>query len=327
VPLGSGKMTTVITAAAIGFVLAASAAYLLEYLDDSIKSPDDIRRVCDLPTLAGIATINPGAEEGSLITRSQPRSPISEAFRIFRTGIQFSSVDKPRRKLLITSANPGEGKSTTAANLAVVMAQAGHKVLLIDADLRRPTQHKIFNLSQQYGLTTLLLQSQMTDTTYNLTLPSGNYTQETDEEGLYVLVSGPIPPNPSELLGSVRMKAALDVLAAGFDILIIDSPPVLALADAIVLGTQTDGVILVTLAKKTRQRQLKQAADKLREVNAHLIGVVINRVSTKGGVYDYYYYQSSYYPDEPVVEKKVEFAHKKRGINGMGSLEKLRKKA
>lgn len=314
-PINSNKATTILTAAAIGFVLAAGAAYLLEYLDDSVKTPSDVKQVSDLPTLAGIASIKLEDEYDKLITQKQPRSPISEAYRILRTSIQFSSVDKPRRKLLVTSSSPAEGKSVTAANLATVIAQAGYNVLLVDADLRRPMQHNLFDLSPMPGLTTLLLESNIIDNTYHIPLPVDKFIQRTSVANLHLLASGVIPPNPSELLGSVRMKAALDVLSAGYDFIIIDSPPVLALADSIVLSTQIDGVILVAQAKKTKRKQLKMTVDRLREVDAHIIGVTLNRVSSKGDEYTYYYYQGKEYQNFP-LEKRDAFFLNGRRANG-----------
>jgi capsular exopolysaccharide synthesis family protein len=224
-------------------------------------------------------------------------------------------VDHPRRKLLITSPSPAEGKSVTAANLATVMAQAGYNVLLIDADLRRPMQHNLFDLSPTPGLTTLLLEPNITDDPYNVQLPLEKFIQRTTVSNLHLLASGVIPPNPSELLGSVRMKAALERLSVGYDFLIIDSPPVLGLADSIVLSTQTDGVVLVAQAKKTKRKQLKLTVEGLREVDAHLIGVTLNRASAKGDGFTYYYYQSNDYHNIP-FEKRDAFILNRKRANG-----------
>jgi non-specific protein-tyrosine kinase len=300
VPVGPNRLMTILTAAAIGFVLAAGAAYLLEYLDDTIKTPDDIKRVSDLPTLAGIARIKVEDGESPLVTQRQPRSPTSEAFRVLRTGVQFSNIDEQGGSLLVTSANPSEGKSVTAANLAVVMAQAGGSVLLVDADLRRPTQHKIFELSKNQGLTNVLLEMDLADDGGKLHSLLQQMAQPTGTKGLSVLTSGPIPPNPSELLGSAKMKKLLATLGEHYDFVIVDSPPVLAVTDAVVLGTQADGALLVTDSGRTRRNQLKQSVDSLREVNAHLIGVTLNRLTPKSdGYYYYYYYRDSYYNREP----------------------------
>jgi len=296
-PVGPRVETTVLVAAAIGFTLAVAAAYLLEYLDDSIKAPEDITRVSGLPTLAGIARISDDGDTGKLITLSQPRSPTTEAYRILRTGIQFSSVDNPdQNRLMVTSPNPAEGKSLTIANLSIVMAQAGHNVLIIDADLRRPVQHKLFRLPQKGGLTTLMLEARLSSGKDQMLAALKRVIQPTSVEGLHVLTSGPIPPNPSEMLGSAKMEMTLGVLSEQYDYVVIDSPPVLAVTDAIVISRRTDGVLIVVDASRTRGAQLKQASEQLISSNAHMIGAVLNRLSPKSdSYYSYYNYRHSYY--------------------------------
>ena len=296
-PIGPDRLLTVLTAAAIGFVLAAGAAYLLEYLDDTVKTPDDIKHLVNLPTLAGIAQIKMEEVDGGLVTARQPRSPVSEAYRLLRTGIQFATVDSPSRSLLITSANPTEGKSLTAANLAVVMAQAGYSVLLVDADLRRPTQHTIFPVSRENGLTNLLLMPHLEDETAESRALFAAALQPSGESGLWVLPSGPIPPNPSELLGSSKMKAVLAQLMARFDVLIVDSPPSLAVTDALVLSGLLDAALLVVDAGTTRRTHLKQAVEKLREANIRLIGATLNRLTPHSDGYHYYYARQRYYEE------------------------------
>lgn len=301
-PIGPEVVTTVVTAAAIGLTLAVAAAYLLEYLDDTVKTPADIERVAELPTLAGIAKYTTNSEDRyALITRTQPRAPVSEAFRSLRTGIMFANVDKPVRSLLVTSPNPVDGKSISAANLGVVMAQAGNRVLIIDADLRRPVQHKIFGLKNNAtGLTSLLLAMivqhdprLMTEVVVDLTEGA---IHETQQEGLFLLNSGPTPPNPAELVGSAKMAQLLEVLSALFDIVIVDSPPVLAVTDAIILSTRVDGVALLANSGSTRRNQLEQAVTQLKKVNANVIGIILNRLSARTG--GYYYYGGSYYRED-----------------------------
>lgn len=308
-PIGPNSGMTIMTAAAIGFVLAVSAAYVLEFLDNTIKNPDDINEAAGLPTLSGIAWIKaPDGEEEDqipeyrLIAAEHPRSPISEAYRVLRTGIQFASLNTHNNTLLLASARPSEGKSSTAANLGVVMAQAGKRVLIVDADLRRPVQHKIFGAIQELGLTRLLLafddKADRSNGCWNVV---EKYVQKTKVAGLSLITSGPIPPNPSEMLDSITMRHLLDMLSDRFDTVILDSPPVLAVTDAVVLGSRVGSVLLVVDAGKTRRQQLKQCVDKMRGVNANLVGVVLNRVSRKGGVYGYYYYyqyEMLYYIDE-----------------------------
>ena len=189
-----------------------------------------------------------------------------------RTNIQFSSVDKPIRSLLVTSSGPGEGKSTTTANLAVVLAQTGQRVIVVDTDLRRPVQHKVFGVPNNVGMTTALLAGE------NVSLE--NYLQPTEIETLSVLTSGPIPPNPSELLGSHRMENLVSTLAQSADIVLFDSPPVLAVTDAVVMARHMDGVLLVADAGHTNQHALALAAGELQKSGVNLLGVALNRLDT-----------------------------------------------
>jgi len=328
-PIGPNVWATVLPAAAVGFALAAAAAYLLEYLDDRIKTANDVERICGLTTLASITRIKAGDSKHELITLEHPYSPVSEAFRVLRTSIQFSNVDKPHRTLLITSSNSAEGKSLVASNLAVVMAQAANKVLLIDADLRRPVQHKTFGLENNHGLTTLLLQIRPTpdgQATENDDLVEG-LVQTTSEPGLFVLTSGPVPPNPSELLTSFKMKIALASLLRKFDYLILDSPPVLPVTDAIVLSSQVDSAMILVDSAQTRRKQLKVALGRLRDVDANLAGVILNRLSSAGKSYGFYYYgeQKPYYHDEPGDVRKRELSA--NGLNrARGLLSNWRRK-
>ncbi len=274
-------------AALVGLMLALGGVFFLEYIDDSIKTPDDIVHLGDIPILSGI-TETEDARFTPLITHVKPKSPVSEAFRILRTNIQFASVDKPTRTVTITSPGPSEGKSFLTANLGIVMAQQGRRVIIIDADLRKPMQHKLFELPNNVGLTTLLLVEDEDDI-----LP---FVQSTNIGNLRVLTSGPIPPNPSELLGSRRMGELMAKLLEDADILLFDTPPALAVTDAIVLSKRTDGVVVVVRAKSTRIPALLQVLMELERVGSHLLGVVLNALPAKGqGYYSYYYHSYSYY--------------------------------
>jgi succinoglycan biosynthesis transport protein ExoP len=278
-------------AGAVGGMLAVGVAFLVEYLDDTIKSPEDVNRALGLDTLGIIGKFTKGAED--LVAVTKPLSPVSEAFRVLRTNIRFSSVDRPIRTLLVTSAGPTEGKSTTAANLAAVMAQAGLKAIVVDADLRRPRLHRVFGIHPRGGLTGSLLEGSM-----------DGRLQPSQVEGLAVLPAGERPPNPSELLGSRRLRELLGLLTQHVDMVVIDSPPVLPVTDAAVLAQSVDGVLLVVDAGETRRGIAQHAVESLRQVGANVIGVVLNRVPTgKGG---YYYYYQDYYGDGGKKRKRKE---------------------
>jgi capsular exopolysaccharide synthesis family protein len=292
VPLGPVRprtMTNVLLAMIVGGMLAVGAAFLVEYLDDTVKSPDDVTRVTGLSTLGAIARLKDAAgTQRQLISWMQTKAPETEAYRTLRTNIQFSSVDKPIRTLMVTSSGPGEGKSTTAANLAVVMAQTGQKVILVDTDLRRPVIHKTFGVPNNVGITTTLLAGQDVDL--------ATYLQPTEIENLMVLTSGPIPPNPSELLGSHRMAHVIEQLSQVADLVIFDTPPVLVVTDASVLGRQVDGALLVADAGGTREHALAQTVDEFRKTGVNILGIALNRLDSRSR--GYYYYYHYYYTDE-----------------------------
>ena len=294
-PVDPNIEISILIAAAMGFAIATAATYLLEYLDDTVKTPNTITKLTNLPTLAGIAKV--GTEDSRLVTVSRPRAPTSEAFRVLRTALQFSGEDTDNYVLLVTSSTPEEGKSTIASNLAVVIAQAGYKVVLADADLRRPTQHQVFDLPNKRGLTSLLLESHAAELDAEaLQKLVGETVQPTRIAGLQVLTSGPVPPNPSELLGSNKMEVLLDTLEKEFDFVILDSPPVLSVTDAVILSSKADGTLLVVKADRSRREHLRQGIERLREVNANMVGCVLNALSPRSEGYKfYYYYQDPYY--------------------------------
>jgi len=219
-----------------------------------------------------------------LIAAHQPKSPIAEAYRVVRTNIQFSSLDNPPRTIMATSPNPGEGKSTTLANLGVVMAQQGQKVILVDTDLRRPTLHHIFKVANNTGLSNALLQPTPT---------VDGFVQETAIENLSVLSTGPLPPNPAELISSRRFGELIEDLKLHADVILFDSPPTLAVTDAAILARQVDGVVLVIDSSATRSQWAVTAKESLEKVGAKILGVVLNRLRPQAG--GYYYYQNRYY--------------------------------
>ena len=214
-----------------------------------------------------------------LIVHEQPKSPIAEAYRTLRTNIQYAKVDGELKVLLFTSAGPGEGKSTVAANSAVALAQAGHRVILVDCDLRKPVQHHLFNVNKK-GLTNCLVGES----------PVTELLQETEVPNLRVLTSGPIPPNPAELLGSSRMDAALAALKEVTDYLVLDCPPVIAVTDACVLARKADGVFLVLDADQVRPEMAQKAKELLQNAQGTIAGVILNRAEIEAEHSYYYYY-------------------------------------
>jgi non-specific protein-tyrosine kinase len=214
-----------------------------------------------------------------LITVADPRSPVSEAYRTLRTNLDFSSLDKPIKTMLVTSAGPEEGKSTVLANLAVTTAQTGWKVILVDCDLRRPSLHDIFGLKNDRGLTTMVV---------NDAAMESPPLQDTDVQGLQLVSSGPLPPNPSELLGSRRMEEIIAALLERADVVLFDAPPVVAVTDAAVLSTKVDGVLLVINAGGTKRDYARAAKARLEKVNANLLGAVLNNVKFDVSLHRYY---------------------------------------
>jgi protein-tyrosine kinase len=214
-----------------------------------------------------------------LVTINNSKSPIAEQYRTIRTNIEFSSVDGEMKTILITSSGPGEGKSTTASNLAVVFAQQGKRVLLIDADLRKPTAHYTFNLTNTFGLTSVLTKQ----------MDLAEAATATNEENLFILPSGPIPPNPAEVLGSKAMEELLSKSAENFDFVLFDAPPMLAVADPQILANKVDGTILVVSSGTTEIEQAVKAKELLHNSKSKLLGAVLNNKKVENAHYYYYY--------------------------------------
>ncbi len=303
-PFSPNLMLNVGLAALVGLILSTAAAFLFEYLDDTLKTGDDVERTLGVLPVGAIAQI-PGSKSSRLISFTEPRSLIAEAYRVLRTNIQFSGVDKPIRRILVTSASPMEGKSVTTANLAIVMAQAGFKTLLMDCDLRKPSQHKIFDVQNNFGLTNSLLVQGSPD----------GFILPTKIENLRLMTTGAIPPNPSEILGSERMGALLDRLQSEYDLLIIDSPPLLPVADASILTRLTDGVLMVVDSSKTRAELAKRAKMMIDKAGGRLLGVVMNRVDARSGAY-YYYYRSYYANDSKQLARNTGSSGQPGGLVG-----------
>lgn len=269
-----------------GLVLGIAAAFLIDYLDDSIKDRDDLELAApELPVLGLIPTLDGHrrAATDGLITRIEPTAPASEAYRALRTSVQFAALNQELRRLLVTSAVAEEGKTTTIANLAVAHAQAGQRVLLVCCDWRRPRLHELFGIDNRRGFTSLLLET-------------GDHRDaiHTVEglEQLAVIPSGPIPPFPAELLMNPRTSERLDLLSQEADLLLIDAPPVLPVTDAAILSRDVDGVMLVARHGTTRKRQLQRAVEVLRQAETPVLGTVLNAVPRRSAEYyggDYTY--------------------------------------
>ncbi len=260
----------------------------IERLDDTIKDPEEIQRKFNVPILGMIASHE--SPPDMPIALSEPRSPTAEAFRSLRTNITYASVDRPLRRLMVTSSTPQEGKTTIAANVAVVFAQSEKWVILIDADMRRPEIHRKFGLQNRIGLSELFFQG---------TSSIRSLIRGTALPNLAVMTSGGLPPNPSELLISKMMGTILDKLNDISDLIVIDTPPVLSVTDAAVLAAAMDGVVLVAKPGTTKLGAFQQALEQLRKVNARVLGVVLNEVNPRSRKYGYYYSKYSEYHDTP----------------------------
>jgi non-specific protein-tyrosine kinase len=295
-PVSPKPLLNMLVAALIGLLVAAGIAFAVDHLDDAMKDSDAVGEVTGLSTLGAIAVMKGDRERGEiyrLATLLHPRSGVAEAYRALRTNVEFASVDASIRTLLVTSASPGEGKTVTAANLAVAFAQAGRHVLLVDADLRKPGVDVIFDLPNAHGLTTLLRGD-------DVSLDALAHAAE--QANLRVLTTGPLPPNPAELLGSQRMRTILENLAGSADLLIFDSPPLHAVTDSAILGSLMDGTLLVVDSGRSRRRAVRMAREALARAGANVLGVVLNRVPAPSRS-DYARYYGSPYGSSSGAEK------------------------
>lgn len=263
-----------------GLLVGLALAVLRTTMDTKVRTHSDLTHVTTAPVLGGIS-YDSGALKKPLLTQTRHQSPRAEAFRQIRTNLQFANVNSESKSMLVTSSLPGEGKSTTATNMAIALAQSGQRVVLVDADLRRPMVANYLGLEGSAGLTTALLGTASVE---DLLQPWG------DSE-LFVLTSGQIPPNPSELLGSEAMAHIISGLEDKYDAVIIDAPPLIPVTDATVLGQKVGGVVLVIGSGKIRKLELEKSLSSLALVNANLLGVVLNLLPTKGpDAYEYSYY-------------------------------------
>lgn len=296
--VGPQRSRNIMIAFIVSLVAGVGLAFLLDYLDDSVKTSDDITRHLGLPTLALIphymtsdrkkalaaANTNGAPPSTSLITLEERHSPMAEAYRHLRTSLLFSSAGKPPQSILVTSSQPSEGKTTTAVNTAITLAQSDADVVIIDCDLRRPRLHSYFDLENTKGLTNYLSGERNTE---NL------IKQCRDLPRLKIITSGPIPPNPTELLSSNEMRNLLQFLRGRYKHVIIDSPPAISFTDAAILSTIVDGVVLVAMANKSSIHLMRRFKQRLGTIGARIYGVVLNGL--KSGSVDYDYYGSGYY--------------------------------
>ena len=302
-PIGPQRMRNIFIAFLLSLGAGIGLAFLLDFLDDTVKSVDDVDRYIHLPALALIPS---GRDRGRLVGVSpantpQPgdatalalvtdaRSPVAEAYRHLRTSLLLSSAGQPPKTILVTSSQPSEGKTTTAVNTAFMLAQTGAEILIIDCDLRRPRLHAHFDLPNARGLTNWLSGETNID----------DLLQQYDKQpNLKFLTSGPVPPNPAELLGSDEMRKLLAKLSERFTHIVIDSPPAISFTDASILSTMVDGVVLVVHGGRSSRAVVRRAKQQLLDVGAHIFGVVLNNVKVE--TQDYYYagYYSGYYTDE-----------------------------
>ena len=301
-PVAPRVLLNIFLSILIGAFGGSALCLLIESLDNTLKSPEDIEHSAQLPVLGVVSAWN--AESQKLIVQTDPSSSIAEAFRAIRTSLLFSSSDKPFRTLLITSPYSGEGKTVICSNLAVTIAMNGSSVLLIEADMRKPSLHKVIPQLSPQGLSNAL-----SDTDDD---PS-EFISQTNIPNLSVLFAGPIPPMPSELLGSQKMRRLIEKWREHFDYILLDSPPFMAVTDPVVLSSFLDGVVLVTRYNKTPKHIVAKAKNKFLEVHAKIIGVVINAVDFKqeGYHYPYHsYYGSSYANQEKGFERLITTSEK-----------------
>jgi capsular exopolysaccharide synthesis family protein len=308
-PFAPRRTLTVALSLLLAFCFGLGLAFLIEYLDDSVRSAQDIENLLHLPSVAmipqvGVTKPKKGALVGVngngaggevLLTAIDKRSPVAEAYRHLRTSILLSTAGRAPRTLLVTSSVPSEGKTTTAVNTALSLAQTGARVLIIDADMRRPRLHSIFNLSNSNGLSSLLSREVVYE-------EISAAIKQDEDSGLFILTSGPVPPNPAELVGSDQMLNFISMVTPHFTHVVFDSPPVAAFTDGVLIAAMVDGVLLVVHSGKSSRKLVARARNLLQDVGARIIGVVLNKVAAAGSN-SYYYYGGYYqhYQNEPTA--------------------------
>ncbi len=306
-PVSPRRLMTVVAALFLSTLFGMGLALFLEYLDDTIRTTEEIENYLGLPALAAIPTIDsmpkrklllvgasdddptPAPSATDLLIHMDTRSSLAEAFRQLRTSILLSTAGHAPKSLLITSSLPAEGKTTTAINTAISLAQTGAKVLIIDSDMRRPRLHSVFNLSNAKGLSTILSAELTKEEMFDA-------IQFDEASKLHMLTSGPVPPNPAELIGSEQMSNLMKTLENEFTHVVIDSPPIASFTDGVLIASMVDGIILVVHAGKSSRQVVRRSKQLLNEVGAKIFGVVLNNANLRGQD-NYYYYQSYYHRD------------------------------
>ncbi len=312
-PASPNLRLNLILGVVLGVMMAGVVVVVQEYLDDTVKSPDDIESAVGLPTFGVVSRFVKAGKDRRLNIDGGAALDVGEAFRQIRTNVHFAQLAGRAKRLLITSGSPGEGKSTTAAHLAAAIASAGESVIIVDTDLRRPTQHLFFGVPNSFGLTGVLLSE--------VDSPEAGLI-ETGVKGLRVLPSGPLPPNPSELLTSANMRGLVEKLGAMADYVIFDSPPLFAVTDASILASETDGTILVLDVGHTRSEALRRASKALEQAGARRLGVVLNKAKRKAaGAYQYGYYgYTTEHAESSVSESPAPRRAPRREPQGKGDL-------
>lgn len=305
-PVKPRKAQNILLGLILGLFGGIGMAFFVEYLDQTVKSPDDAEAKLGVAVLGLVPLVNIGEHEVDKIVINEPNSLIAESFKAIRTALLLSSAEKSPKRILITSPGPGEGKTSVSINLASAIAQTGYSVLLIDADLRRPRIAKVMGLSNTKGLSTYLAGASDMDV-----IQDGPITN------LSIITSGPIPPNPSELLGSKRMAEMIETLSEKYDIVICDSPPLLSVADSLMLDNILDAVIIVTRGGKTSYEDVRNGLKSLSGLKAQVLGIIINALDIKKSNYYYYQYKNYYYSTDETSDDKAsretkKAAHKKK---------------
>ena len=294
------KKENVITGFVISLLIGLSLAFILEYLDNTVKSEEEVRKILETPILGLIPQYNSDSSRRwskskmnpngfTLEALENPMSSTSEAFRLLGVNVNFADLDKGLKTIVVTSPLPGDGKTTIASNLAIILAAREEKVLIIDTDFRIPAIHKIFQFYNFLGVTNIL--SKGTD--YKLALH-----KKKGADNLDILTSGPIPPNPSEILGSRRMNDFIEELSADYDRIIFDSPPVFGATDALVLASMLDGVLMVFRAGKIDKKVVKRTKEVFNTANLKILGGILNGIDTKDERFGYGYYNNYYGKEE-----------------------------